>query len=81
MKKYILPVILLGVGAAIVAAASFASKKSDCCQAAKSCCEAKGDCCKDVPAATEKTDCCRSVQDCCEAVSDCCAPVSWSEME
>ena len=79
MKKYILPVILLAVGAAIATAASFAAKKSDCCRSAKSYCEAKGDCCKDVPAVTEKADCCQPVQDCCEIVGDCCGPVNDAE--
>ena len=77
MKKYILPVILLAVGAVIATAASFAAKKGDCCRAAKSCCEAKGDCCK-TEAAVAK-DCCRPVQDCCEAVGDCCGPVNDAE--
>ena len=31
MKKYILPVILLAVGAGIATSVSFAVKKSDCC--------------------------------------------------
>ena len=54
MKKIILPVILLAIGAGIAAAASFAARQGDCCQAAKHCCEAKGDCCKGVPAAADE---------------------------
>ena len=75
MNKYFLPVILLAVGAGIATAASFASKKSDCCQSAKNCCEGKGACCVAQPAAVDKADCCRPVQDCCEEKADCCAPV------
>ena len=78
MKKYILPVILLAVGAAIVAAASFSAKKSDCCQPAESCCEAKGGCCR-TEAVTDKKDCCQPVQDCCEVVGDCCGTVNEAE--
>ena len=79
MKKIILPVVLLAIGAGIAAAASFAAKKGDCCQAAKRCCEVKGDCCKGVPAAADEKDCCRPVQECCEAVADCCGPVTGIE--
>ena len=76
MKKDFLPVILLAVGAAIVAAVSFAAKKDDCCQSAKSCCKEKGACCETTPAAVDKADCCQPVQDCCESVGDCCGPVN-----
>jgi len=76
MKKILLPVILLAVGAAIAATASFAAKKGDCCGHAKSCCEVKSDCCKDASVTSNKADCCQPVQDCCEAVGDCCGPVN-----
>ena len=79
MKKYILPVILLAVGAGIAAAASFAAKQSDCCQAAKSCCEAKSDCCKTEAAATDQKDCCQAVQICCGTEADCCGIVNDAE--
>ena len=79
MKKYILPVILLVVGAAIVTATSFAAKNGDCCRHAKNCCEEKGACCETTHAAIEKADCCQPVQDCCEAIGDCCGPVNDAE--
>jgi len=75
MKQYILPVVLLAVGAGI-AAASFATNKSDCCQSAKNCCEEKGACCETSAAAK---DCCLPVQECCETVADCCGPVTGIE--
>ena len=81
MKKYILPVILLAVGAGIAAAASFAVKQSDCCQSAKSCCEAKSDCCRITTSAAEKADCCQPVQECCEIAGDCCGIVNAAEPE
>ena len=74
MKKYILPVILLAVGAGIATAASFAAKQSNCCQPAQSCCEVKAACCETVSAVAK--DCCQPAQSCCEAEEgDCCAPV------
>ena len=74
MKQYILPVILLAVGAGIATAASFAAKQSNCCQPAQSCCEAKAACCETVSAVAK--DCCQPAQSCCEAEEgDCCAPV------
>ncbi len=73
MKKYILPVILLVVGAAFVAAASFAAKQGNCCQSAQNCCEAKASCCEAVAVAK---DCCQPAQRCCEAEGDCCAPAA-----
>ena len=76
MKKYILPVILLAVGAAIATAASFAAKKDDCCRHAMSCCEEKGACCETKRTDMEKADCCQPVQDCCEVVGECCGPVN-----
>ena len=75
MKKYILPVILLAIGAGIVTAASFAMKKDNCCQSAQSCCEAKSACCETASAATEQNDCCELTQNCCEAKSACCEAV------
>ena len=80
MKKYILPAILLAVGAGIAAAASFAVKPDDCCKAAKSCCEAKSDCCKTETAAAAKKDCCQAVQLCCETEADCCGIVNDAEL-
>ena len=73
MKKYILPVILLAVGAGIATAASFAAKKDNCCQPAQSCCEAKAACCETASAVAK--DCCQPAQSCCEEKADCCAPV------
>jgi hypothetical protein len=74
MKQYILPVILLAVGAGIATAASFAAKQGNCCQPAQSCCEAKAACCETVSAVAK--DCCQPAQSCCEAEEgDCCAPV------
>lgn len=73
MKKYLLPVILLAVGAAIATAASLAVKKDNCCEPSQSCCEAKAACCETSSAVAK--DCCESAQSCCEAESDCCAPV------
>ena len=74
MKKYILPVILLVVGAAIVTAASFAARQGNCCQPAQSCCEAKAACCETASAVVK--DCCQPAQSCCEAEGDCCAPAA-----
>lgn len=79
MKKNILPVILLAVGAAIAVAASFAAKKDNCCQLAQSCCEAKATCCETASAVAK--DCCQLAQSCCEAEGDCCAPVAVKRME
>ena len=76
MKKYILPVILLAVGAGIATAASFAAKKDSCCQPGQSGCEAKAACCETASAVIEKVDCCQPAQSCCEAEGDCCAPVA-----
>ena len=74
MKQYILPVILLAVGAGIATAASFAAKQGNCCRPAQSCCEAKAACCETVSAVAK--DCCQPAQSCCEAEEgDCCAPV------
>ena len=73
MNKYILPVILLAVGAGIATAASFAAKQGSCCEPAQSCCEAKADCCETASAVAK--DCCQPTQSCCEEKADCCAPV------
>ena len=73
MKQYILPVILLAVGAGIATAASFAARQGNCCQPAQSCCEAKAACCETVSAVAK--DCCQPAQSCCEEKADCCAPV------
>ena len=73
MKKYILPLILLAVGAGIATAASFAAKQGNCCQPAQSCCEAKAACCETASAVAK--DCCQPAQSCCEEKADCCAPV------
>ena len=73
MKKYILPVILLAVGAGIATAASFAARQGNCCQPAQSCCEAKAACCETASAVVK--DCCQPAQSCCEEKADCCAPV------
>ena len=73
MKKYILPVILLAVGAGIATAASFAAKQGNCCEPAQSCCEEKAACCETASAVAK--DCCQPAQSCCEEKADCCAPV------
>ena len=73
MKKYILPVILLAVGAGIATAASFAARQGNCCEPAQSCCEAKAACCETASAVAK--DCCQPAQSCCEEKADCCAPV------
>ena len=73
MKKYILPAILLAVGAGIATAASFAARQGNCCQPAQSCCEAKAACCETASAVVK--DCCQPAQSCCEEKADCCAPV------
>ena len=73
MNKYILPVILLAVGAGIATAASFAARQGNCCQPAQSCCEAKAACCETSSAVVK--DCCQPAQSCCKEKADCCAPV------
>ena len=76
MKKFILPVILLAVGAGIATAASFAARQNNCCEPAQSCCETKtaAVCCETAFAVAK--DCCQPAQSCCEAEEgDCCAPV------
>ena len=76
MKKYILPVLLLAVGAGIAASASFAARQGNCCQPAQSCCEPKAACCETVAVAK---DCCEPAESCCETGGDCCGPVTGIE--
>ena len=76
MKKYVLPVILLAIGAGIASAASFAARQGNCCQPAKNCCEAKSACCETTSSATVGNDCCQPVQSCCEAEGGCCGLVN-----
>ena len=77
MKRIILPVFLLAVGAGIAVAASFAAKHGDCCHSAKNCCEAKSACCEMASAVAK--DCCEPVQECCEEIGDCCGIADQAE--